>query len=78
VTNVLQEWPDMVQTNVTSGFQVLSYEHSGEFNRNIQEPPTWPFYSQLKTTFSHNHESNLPAATFRSDWRDSRARGEFP
>lgn len=25
VTNVLQDWPDMVQTNLTSGFQVLSY-----------------------------------------------------
>ncbi len=31
------------------GFGAESSDHSGQFNRNIQEAPIWPFYSQLKT-----------------------------
>jgi hypothetical protein len=31
------------------GFGASAGDHSGEFNRNIQEPPIWPFFSQLLT-----------------------------
>jgi hypothetical protein len=31
------------------GFGADEGDHSGQFNRNIQEPPVWPFYSQLGT-----------------------------
>ncbi|HEV2208587.1 MAG TPA: LamG-like jellyroll fold domain-containing protein [Verrucomicrobiae bacterium] len=31
------------------GFGAEISDHSGEFNRNIQEPPIWPFYSELRT-----------------------------
>jgi hypothetical protein len=31
------------------GFGAGEGDHSGQFNRNIQEPPVWPFYSQLRT-----------------------------
>jgi hypothetical protein len=36
------------------GFTDAPYDHSGQFNRNIQERQIWPFYFQLKTNlFSH-------------------------
>ncbi len=36
------------------GFGAAEGDHSGEFNRNIQELPIWPFYSQLRTNlFPH-------------------------
>jgi hypothetical protein len=31
------------------GFGAESGDHSGQFNRYIQEAPIWPFYSQLRT-----------------------------
>lgn len=31
------------------GFGSSESDHSGQFNRNIQEPPIWPFFSQLIT-----------------------------
>jgi len=31
------------------GFTGNGIDHSGQFNRNIQSPPIWPFYFQLKT-----------------------------
>jgi pimeloyl-ACP methyl ester carboxylesterase len=30
------------------GFNDDPSDHSGQFNRNVQSPPVWPFYSQLK------------------------------
>ncbi len=33
----------------TLGFGSSPGDHSGEFNRNVQEAPVWPFYSQLRT-----------------------------
>jgi hypothetical protein len=39
------------QLNLASqlGFGTGEGDHSGQFNRNIQEPQVWPFYSQLNT-----------------------------
>jgi hypothetical protein len=34
---------------VQLGFTGSPSDHSGQFNRNVQEPQVWPFYSQLRT-----------------------------